>query len=440
MARNYIRVFYKFEMNFQIRSFGMKEAHELEILNQYLDNLCELTMYLIKNGDQSLRDITVHLLAGWNRVIMEIKNQELKSEAKIRKQVTDIILLYIENCVSDMKEDNEEQDDEQFNDAELNSLTQRFEIIGRLCNIDLKTVVQRINEGLSFLMSSYEEEIKNENEDKLRIIEIRFSWIIRVITGIIGLGISSMKVSDKEEYANEYDICVKIIDIIRLNVQLCMNQSRKMDEKLELSILNFIACFRANILADPKVVSRVTEADDTAIFRSDGFLRISDKTTAKDALDITEVFLKKMILNFFMDSEAIVEQTLDILKNFASSFCTQKLLNQIDTTQDIITNHFTKYVFLDKVGMYDFLSGFYKTLTIFWEVNDTIDNFAKYMKPCSDFLENLLSMDSTKFVRNKHDILRVCYILTGVSQGFTTPESFNQFFEWFYPGNFRIIA
>ena len=245
---------------------------------------------------------------------MEIKNQELKWEAKIRKQVTDIILLYIENCISDMKEDDEEQDDEQFNDAELNSLTQRFEIIGRLWNVDLKAVVQRINEGLVFLMSSYEEEIKNENEGKLRIIEVRFSWIIRVITAIIGLGVSSMKVSDKEEYANEYDIWIKIIDIIRLNVQLWMDQSRKMDEKLELSILNFIAWFRANILADPKVVSRVTEADDTSIFRSDGYLRISDKTTAKDALDITEVFLKKMILNFFMDSEAIVEQTLEILK------------------------------------------------------------------------------------------------------------------------------
>lgn len=78
LARNYIRVFYKFEMNFQIRSFGLKDAADVEALSQYLDNLYDLTMYLIKTGDQSLRDATVHLLAGWNRVIMEIKNQDLK--------------------------------------------------------------------------------------------------------------------------------------------------------------------------------------------------------------------------------------------------------------------------------------------------------------------------------------------------------------------------
>ena len=90
--------------------------------------------------------------------------------------------------------------------------------------------------------------------------------------------------------------------------------------------------------------------------------------------------------------------------------------------------------------MYDFLSGFYKVLTIFWEVNDTIDNFNKYMKSWADFLENLLSLDAIAFRRNKNSTLRVWYILTGVAQGFTTPESFNQFFDWFYPGNFRIIA
>lgn len=105
-----------------------------------------------------------------------------------------------------MKDDNEEDEEEQFNDAELNSLTQRFEIIGRLCNVDLKAAVQRISEGLSFLMSNYEEQIKNDNDEKLRVLEIRFSWVIRVITAIIGLGVSSMKASDKEEYTNEYDI------------------------------------------------------------------------------------------------------------------------------------------------------------------------------------------------------------------------------------------
>jgi len=79
----------------------------------------------------------------------------------------------------------------------------------------------------------------------------------------------------------------------------------------------------------------------------------------------------------------------------------------LDTTKDLLENHFNKYVFMTEGEMLDNLSGFYKVLTIFWEVNDTIDKFIKYMEPCSIFLENLLSLSPADFVRAKPDILRI---------------------------------
>lgn len=147
-----------------------------------------------------------------------------------------------------------------------------------------------------------------------------------------------------------------------------------------------------------------------------------------------------MILNCFSDSEAIVEQTLDMLKTFVGSPGTYKFLLKLETTQDLLENHFTKYVFLNNEVMFDHLSSFYKTMTMFWEVNDTPDDFHKYMKPISEFLGNLLSLDASGFVQRKRDILRICYILNGVAQGFSSAESYNQFFDWFYPDHFRIIA
>ena len=56
LARNYIKIFYKFEMNFQVRSFGVKEEKDIQVLSVYLENLYELTILLIKSGQEYLRD------------------------------------------------------------------------------------------------------------------------------------------------------------------------------------------------------------------------------------------------------------------------------------------------------------------------------------------------------------------------------------------------
>lgn len=130
-------------MNFQVISFGVKENNDVELLSQYLANLSELTLFLIKSGEQFLRDITVLLLAGWNRIFSEIKSKELTAGDKIRANILEITLEYIEQNVSDLKNEDEEED-EQFNETELNSLTQRFEIVGRLCSFNLKPAIQKL--------------------------------------------------------------------------------------------------------------------------------------------------------------------------------------------------------------------------------------------------------------------------------------------------------
>jgi hypothetical protein len=408
ISYNYIKIFYKFEMNFQVRGFGAKDESDIQQLQEYLSNLSELTLFMLKSGRQYLRDNTVHLFVAWNRISIEIRSMEISCEDAIKEKLNDIIVEFIEQNISDLTPENEEDDEEQFNEAELSSLTQRFDMMGRLCNTHIDSTFSRLDEGLQFLMNKYQEELEKDNHDMLDIIETRFAWTIRLVTSLMGLGFAPKVTKDSPQGPTDYDVCIKIIEIIRCNVELLEKETRKMNEKIELALLSYIAILRTNVLADPRVVSKVMDNDDdTGIYNSDTYTRIADRLRSKDILGIVEIFFKKMILNFFSDSESIIEQNIEMLKVFVGSPGTHKYLLKLETTRDIMNNHFTKYKFLDTEGTYDYLSGFYRILTMFWEVNDTIDNFYKYMKPVSEFLIGLLALDTNSFVQSKSDILRI---------------------------------
>ena len=132
-----------------------------------------------------------------------------------------------------------------------------------------------------------------------------------------------------------------------------------MSELFELATLGFISGFRSSVLSDLRVVSKCLDGEDEAgIHRTSGYLRIAGVLSSKDILDVVEIFFKKMILNFFSNSKPIVELDLDMLKGFVHSNVTRKYLMKLETTQDLLENHFTKYVFLNSGEMLEYLSGF----------------------------------------------------------------------------------
>jgi hypothetical protein len=373
VCRNYIKVFYKLEMNFQIRSFGVKETNDLSILQTYLENLSDLTLLLIKSGQSYLREAAIPLLCAWTRINLEMKSQDVGVESVIKGKIEEIVAHHIEQNISDLSPQNDEEDEEHFNETELNTLTQRFDAMARLCNIHIQTAFDRIDQGLRYLMEQYDGALKKQDTETLDIIEMRFGWTLRLVTSLINLGYSPKKAdpNNPPEGPQEYDICIKIIEVIKLNVDI--NDDRKMDETMELAILSFISTLRSNVLADPRVVSKVVDNDDeTGIHRADSYITIANSLTANDLLGIVEIFFKKMILNFFSDSIPVIEQSLELLKTFVGSPGTQKFLLKLDTTQELLENHFTKFEFLNTEETYDYLSRFYKEMTVFWEINDSL--------------------------------------------------------------------
>lgn len=163
-------------MNFQVRSFVPTSDDGKQALMSYLSDLAEFTILVIKSGQSYLRDISIHLLAAWNRI-----NAEIKDEPEIVNKIEEIIVNFIEQSISDLSDDQEDEDDEHFNEKELSNLTQRFDIIARICKIRIESAYNCLNDGLTFLMGKYSEELQNNNHELLELIEKRFAWTIRVV-------------------------------------------------------------------------------------------------------------------------------------------------------------------------------------------------------------------------------------------------------------------
>ncbi|CAI2369585.1 unnamed protein product [Moneuplotes crassus] len=441
ISRHYIKLFHKFEMNFQVRSFGPKSDDGKLALRNYLSDLAEFTILVIKSGQSYLREIAIYLLATWNRI-----NIEAKSEPGISTKIQEIVVTFIEQSISDLSDDQEEEDDEHFNEKELKNLTQRFETIAITCDIHISPVYNCLNEGLTFLMERYSQELENNNQELLELIEKRFAWVIRVVCAMMNRGFAPKYPAPdsnepKPEGQDECDACIKIIDIIKKNVELNLSQTHKMSELFELAALSFMSIFRSSILCDARVIAKCISEDqeETTFNTGCSYLRIAGIFDSKDILGVVEIFFKKIILNLFTESKPIIEQNISMMNTFVQSSETRKYLMALETTQDLMENHFTKYAVLNTLETVIYLRKFYKVLSIFWEVNDHVDNFYNYMKPVTEFIRNLLEQSPSDLALKKEDILRALEILNGVSCGFKQPEAFNKFYIWFNQGPSKII-
>ena len=296
LARNFIKIMFKFEMNFQVRSFGIKEDQDLNVLLAYLGDLSELTLILIKSGSQYLRDNAIHLLVAWNRINIELKNQDVSCSEQVKLKIKDIVVQFLEQNISDMNDHSEEEEEEHFFESEVNTQTQRFDMIARICNVHIEDTFDRLSQGLTFLIENY------GSPDKTEVIEQRMAWTLRVITALINLGYAPKREEDTINFSEtpEYCVCIKTIEIVKTTIDMYMTQSKMVDDGLDMAILSFIATFRSSILADPRVVAKVMRNDeDNAIHKSEGYIRVAKSLETKDILGIVEIFLKKMIITFF---------------------------------------------------------------------------------------------------------------------------------------------
>jgi len=78
IAKNFFKVIYKLEMNFSLRSFGLKEPEDTISMMEYIISLFEFSIYVIKNEREYLRANSVCLLAVWGRIHSECLGSKME--------------------------------------------------------------------------------------------------------------------------------------------------------------------------------------------------------------------------------------------------------------------------------------------------------------------------------------------------------------------------
>ena len=156
LAKNFLKVVYKFEMNFGLRSFGIRENLDLTSMMDYLQSLFEFTRFAIQSENSFVRQYAVGLLAAWCRVNSESVNQKLETADTIRTLIVEISSTFIKCSVQDLNlHEFEEEEEEQFETGEQQGMTSKNDIVARLLNVDIQTSYIQMNEGLSYLFGMY---------------------------------------------------------------------------------------------------------------------------------------------------------------------------------------------------------------------------------------------------------------------------------------------
>ena len=113
LTKSFLRVIFKFEMNFGLRSFGFKEPEDLTALLKYVTELSRFTQSAIKSGRQYLRQQFVANLAVFGRIRSEISHVQISPESEILAHIKEIIAVYIDETVNDLAPHDHEEEEEE---------------------------------------------------------------------------------------------------------------------------------------------------------------------------------------------------------------------------------------------------------------------------------------------------------------------------------------
>eukprot|EP01102_Stenamoeba_stenopodia_P008964 TRINITY_DN2626_c0_g1_i3.p1 TRINITY_DN2626_c0_g1~~TRINITY_DN2626_c0_g1_i3.p1 ORF type:complete len:560 (+),score=70.72 TRINITY_DN2626_c0_g1_i3:1907-3586(+) len=197
-------------------------------------------------------------------------------------------------------------------------------------------------------------------------------------------------------------------------------------EKLELAFIYFLQQFRKVYIGD-----QATSATQV-------YVRLSELLNLSDHLMVLELLVAKIGTNLkcWHQSEQIIEKTLTLFHEIASSYSGNKLLTKIEISSEFLAHHTSRNMpFLDNCsGRYRTL--FYNILGKMLFMSENIDNFDLFMEPFTAAFEMLLTYNTVQMFRQEECRLyltRVMQDLHGLVSASANAKSFTLIFEWLYP-------
>ena len=218
---------------------------------EYVQELQVFTGFVIKSDKTFLREQAILLLAAWVRINTECVNSKMEFHDQIKQYISEICTGYVESSVQDLSGVKEEEGAEQFETGEKEGLTAKDDIVARLLNVEVVNSYIQLNQGFSYLYQLYQKAIEMKNEEQMKLVEGRFTWLLNVFTSMMNLGFSPFIQEDQGiQNENETHMILKGIELVKLSSDLAKEQKYKGLETFELAILKFLISIRRSILTD----------------------------------------------------------------------------------------------------------------------------------------------------------------------------------------------
>lgn len=308
----------------------------------------------------------------------------------------------------------------------------------------------------------------SEQAQAIRLEDNRLAWLVYMIGALInGRSTSSTGgLVDSDQLDGELiarvlrllqfgDACVRLLlQLLSQDSQSTSNDVASMFIhissgtiiRLELAIITFLERFRRIYVGEN--ISRASK-----MYRA-----LSDLVGISDEQTILQIFIGKILLNlrYWSDQEVVLEPTLKLFGELASSFTAMRKLLQLDDVKFMLANHTSaNFRFLSSTSnlalsryrpeFYAYLS---RLMLVTLSGTGADDNrpFLDFLSPLTQvantLISNLLLSENCSISPDeaRSSIIGLARDLAGVAFSLNTMASFQHFLDWFYPSLFSLFG
>ncbi|CDS41722.1 exportin 7 [Echinococcus multilocularis] len=308
----------------------------------------------------------------------------------------------------------------------------------------------------------------SEQAQAIRLEDNRLAWLVYMIGALInGRSTSSTGgLVDSDQLDGELiarvlrllqfgDACVRLLlQLLSQDSQSTSNDVASMFIhissgtiiRLELAIITFLERFRRIYVGEN--ISRASK-----MYRA-----LSDLVGISDEQTILQIFVGKILLNlrYWSDQEVVLEPTLKLFGELASSFTAMRKLLQLDDVKFMLANHTSaNFRFLSSTSnlalsryrpeFYAYLS---RLMLVTLSGTGADDNrpFLDFLSPLTQvantLISNLLLSENCSISPDeaRSSIIGLARDLAGVAFSLNTMAAFQHFLDWFYPSLFSLFG
>lgn len=166
-------------------------------------------------------------------------------------------------------------------------------------------------------------------------------------------------------------------------------------------------------------------------------------------MSVMEIFAEKILQNLIftngttVEGKRVIGSTLDFFDIFVSSPSSNRMLSKSNIIKQLIQNHVMQFNILQNDPNLKHIGQFFKILTSLWLHEDYVESFENYIAQLSGIIQEVSVLNEQVVAQNpgiRIIVMKLFYILRGITSALQSSRHFGLFFDWFYPEKFSIVG